>query len=42
MDRLAHGHAVSGIAPLDLASRAEFSLRLADNDGWYLHDLLGA
>jgi hypothetical protein len=42
LDRLAHGHAVSGIAPLELASRAELSLRLADNDGWHLHDLLGA
>jgi hypothetical protein len=43
LDRLAHGHAVSGIAPLELASRAGLCLRMAgDKDGWPLHDLLGA
>ncbi len=43
LDRLAHGHTVSGIAPLDLASRAELALRVVgDDDGWQLHELLGA
>ncbi|MGN9785308.1 hypothetical protein ACTMTF_28025 [Nonomuraea sp. ZG12] len=43
LDRLAHGHAVAGAAPLDLASRAELAMRMAgDKDGWRIHDLLGA
>lgn len=42
LDRLAHGHAVAGAAPLDLASRAELAMRIAGNeDGWRIHDLLG-
>lgn len=41
LDRLAHGHAVSGIAPLDLAGRAELALRVVDDvDGWGPHELL--
>ncbi|TLP52868.1 hypothetical protein [Microbispora triticiradicis] len=43
LDRLAHGHAVSGVAPLDMAGRAELALRVVeDADGWGLHELLGA
>ncbi|WP_084957457.1 hypothetical protein [Thermoactinospora rubra] len=43
LDRLAHGYAVAGTAPLDLASRAELALRVVgDRDGWHLHELLGA
>ncbi|MFI9554787.1 hypothetical protein [Nonomuraea endophytica] len=42
LDRLAHGRALLNIAPLDLAGRAELSLRMVgDKDGWDLHDLLG-
>ncbi|WP_432925408.1 hypothetical protein ACQPZZ_32565 [Microbispora sp. CA-135349] len=41
LDRLAHGHAVSGVAPLDMAGRAELALRVVeDADGWGPHELL--
>lgn len=43
LDRLARGHAVSGVAPLEMAARAELALRVVeDADGWGLHELLGA
>ncbi len=43
LDRLAHGHAVSGVAPLDMAGRAELALRVVeDADGWGPHELLDA
>ncbi|GAA3552660.1 hypothetical protein GCM10022419_036290 [Nonomuraea rosea] len=43
LDRLAHGHATVSFLPLNLAGRADLALRtVGDEDGWHLHDLLGA
>lgn len=42
LDRIALGHAVCDMPPLELASRAQVALRIVeDPDGWQLHELLG-